>query len=217
MMIHNMLLNDFMGFLFAMLAITNPASTLGVFLGMTNDKSMMDRKKIALIATLTIFIVLIVVAWTGIPLLEMFGISLPAFEITGGLIILLRGLEMLNAKETPTTKTASALEEQTRNSIAIVPLGLPIIAGPGAMTNVIVFSNRFPGLIDTLYISIGIFIVTLVLGIVMYFSTYIGKMIGETGIKIMTRIMGLILAAMAMSMITRGLLIIFPSWGAMIS
>jgi small neutral amino acid transporter SnatA (MarC family) len=66
MMLQNMILNDFMGFLFAMLAITNPASTLGVFLSMTDDKSMSDRKKIALIATLTIFIVLMVVAWAGV-------------------------------------------------------------------------------------------------------------------------------------------------------
>jgi multiple antibiotic resistance protein len=208
-----MILSDFMGFLFAMLAITNPASSLGVFLGMTDDKSISDRKRIAVIATITIFIVLMVIAWAGIPILKMFGISLPAFQITGGLIILLRGLEMLNAKETPTTKTASALEDQARHSIAIVPLALPIIAGPGAMTNVIVFGTQFPGFVNTLYISIGVFIVTLVLGLVMYYATYIGKLIGPTGIKIMTRIMGLILAAMAMSMITSGLLKIFPSWG----
>lgn len=139
-----MLLSDFIGFLVAMLAITNPASTLGVFLGMTDDKSISDRKKIALTATLTIFIVLVVIAWTGTPILEMFGISLPAFEIAGGVIIFLRGLEMLNAKETPTTKTATQLEENTRHSIAVVPLAIPIVAGPGAMTNVIVYSNRFP-------------------------------------------------------------------------
>jgi multiple antibiotic resistance protein len=217
MNIEPMQLNDFIGFLVVMLAITNPASTLGVFLGMTENKSMYERKKIALIATLTIFIVLFVITWTGTPILEMFGISLPAFEITGGLIILLRGLEMLNAKDTPTNKTAAAMEEENRNSIAIVPLALPIIAGPGAMTNVIVYSNRFPTFMNGVYLSVGVVIVTLILGAVMYYSSYIGKMIGETGIKIMTRIMGLILSAMAMSMITGGLLKIFPNWGVMVS
>lgn len=213
MILTPMLLSDFVGFLVAMLAITNPASTLGVFLGMTDDKSIADRKRIALIATLTIFIVLLVIAWTGTPILEMFGISLAAFEITGGVIIFLRGLEMLTAKETPTKKTATELEEDARHSIAIVPLAIPIVAGPGAMTNVIVFSNRFPGFVSTLYISMGVLLIALVLGIVMYFSTYIGKLIGKTGIKVMTRIMGLILAAMAMSMITSGLLLVFPSLG----
>lgn len=197
-----------------MLAITNPPGSLAVFLGMTATKTESERRHIALIATLTIFIVLLVITWTGIPLLEVFGISLPAFQITGGLIILLRGLQMLHDKETPTSQTAQELRQKNnhKESIAIVPLGIPIIAGPGAITNIIIFSNVFPGVIHKTYISLGVVLISAIFGFVMFYATRIGKMIGVNGINIVTRIMGLVLAAIAMSMITSGLKDIFPGW-----
>ncbi len=204
---------QFISFIISMLAITNPAGSLAVFLSMTHNKTEQERHHVALTATLTIFIVLVLITWTGIPILQIFGISLPAFEITGGLIILLRGLEMLHSKETPTSKTAGELEQQNvRESIAVVPLGIPIIAGPGAMTNTIIFSREFPGFIHKIYICLGILFISLVIGFMLYFSTRIGNMVGETGIKIVTRIMGLLLAAIAMSLMVRGLQQIFPGW-----
>lgn len=205
--------SQFLSFLISMLAITNPPGSLAVFLGMTASKAESERRHIALIATLTIFMVLLVITWTGIPLLEVFGISLPAFQITGGLIILLRGLQMLHDKETPTSQIAQELRQKNhKESFAIVPLGIPIIAGPGAMTNIIIFSNVFPGVIHKMYISLGVLVISLILGFVMFFATHIGKIIGVTGINIVTRIMGLVLAAIAMSMITSGLKDIFPGW-----
>jgi multiple antibiotic resistance protein len=204
---------QFISFLVSMLAITNPPGTLAVFLSMTHKKTKQERQRIALVATLTVLIVLIVITFTGIPILQIFGISLPAFEITGGLIILLRGLEMLHSKENPTSKTAEELEDQrTRESIAVVPLGIPIIAGPGAMTNTIIFSREFPGFIHKIYICLGVLFISFVIGFMMYYSTYIGKMVGETGIKVVTRIMGLLLSAIAMSLVVKGLQEIFPGW-----
>jgi multiple antibiotic resistance protein len=205
--------NQFLGFIISMLAITNPLSSLAVFLAMTDKKTERERKQIALVVMLTIFLVLFVITWTGIPILTLFGISLPAFEITGGIVILIRGLIMLHAKETPTSQTAAEeLEQGERESIAVVPLGIPIIAGPGAMTNVIIFSQNFPEFINKIYISVGVFITAFVVGIVLFYSTIISNMLGETAIKIMTRLMGLVLAAIAMSMITSGLRSIFPGW-----
>ncbi len=203
--------HQFLSFIVSMLAITNPASSLGVFLGMTANKAELERKNIALVATLTIAVVLVVITWTGIPILHLFGISLPAFEITGGLIILLRGMAMLHSKETPTSQTAEELQQgKTRDSIAVVPLAIPIIAGPGAMTTVIIFSQHFPQIVHKIYISIGVLIVALIMGFVLYCSTTISKIVGATGVKIITRIMGLVLAAIAMSMITTGLKEVFP-------
>ncbi len=205
--------SQFLSFLISMLAITNPPGSLAVFLGMTATKTEVERRHIALVATLTIFTVLFVITWTGIPILEVFGISLPAFQITGGLIILLRGLQMLHDKQTPTSQTAQELHQTpVKDSIAIVPLGIPIIAGPGAMTNIIIFSNEFPDIINKIYISLGVLLIAFILGVVLIFSTRIGKIIGVTGINIITRIMGLVLASIAMSMITRGLKDIFPGW-----
>lgn len=196
-----------------MLAITNPAGSLAVFLAMTADKNEQERKSTALACTLTIFIVLTLMIWVGIPILKIFGISLPAFQITGGLIILLHGLSMLHSKETPTSQTADEVGFRAyRESIAVVPLGIPIIAGPGAMTNVIIFSRHFPGIEQKLFISLEILAVTLIIGIILFFATRIGRIIGDTGIKITTRIMGLLLAAIAMSMITNGLAEMFPGW-----
>lgn len=204
---------EFLSFVIAMLAITNPAGSLAVFLGMTADKNEHERKNIALVCTLTVFIVLTLMIWVGIPMLKVFGISLPAFQITGGLVILLHGLSMLHSKETPTSQTADEVEFRAyRDSIAVVPLGIPIIAGPGAMTNVIIFSRHFPDVQNKLFICLGIVVVTLVIGAMLVFATRIGRIIGDTGIKITTRIMGLLLAAIAMSMITNGLTEMFPGW-----
>lgn len=194
-----------------MLAITNPAGSLAVFLGMTESKTPKERRQIACVAALTVFVVLIIITWIGIPFLTSFGISLPAFEITGGLIILLRSLEMLNAKENPTSRTADELEE-AKNSVAVVPLGIPIIAGPGAMTNVIIFTQDFPDIVYRLYICFGILLISCILGIVLLFADRIGQLIGQNGIKITTKIMGLVLAAIAMSMIMAGLKSTFPGW-----
>ncbi|MFT3741593.1 MAG: MarC family protein [Gammaproteobacteria bacterium] len=204
--------SQYLNFLVSMLAITNPPGSLAVFLAMTSNRTEQQRRKIALIVTLTIMIVLTLITWTGIPILNMFGISLPAFEITGGLIILLRGLDMLHAKDTPTSQTAEQLEAAARDSIAVVPLGIPIIAGPGAMTNAIIFTQTFPGVMHKVYVSAEIIIVSLILGVGLYFSTRIGKIVGETAINIVTKIMGLLLAAIAMSMMTTGLKHIFPGW-----
>lgn len=205
--------NQFLSFIISMLAITNPPGSLAVFLAMTHNKSEAQRKQVALVVMLTIFIVLLLITWTGIPILTLFGISLPAFEITGGLIILLRGLAMLHSKDTPTTQTARELEEDNlKESIAVVPLGIPIIAGPGAMTNTIIFSQEFTGILNKVYVSFGVLLISLIVGGVLFFATPISKIIGETGIKTVTRLMGLILAAIAMSMMTSGLKHIFPGW-----
>ncbi len=205
---------QFLGFIISMLAITNPPGSLAVFLGMTAEKSEDERRHIALITTVTIFLVLVIITWAGTPLLHLFGISLPAFEITGGIIILLRALTMLHSQDTPTSRTAQeVVQEVNKESIAVVPLAIPIIAGPGAMTNTIIFSHVFPGYLQKIYICLGILFISLIMGAVLFFSTRISKIIGETGIKTVTRLMGLILAAIAMSMITAGLKDVFPAWG----
>lgn len=201
----------FLNFLVSMLAITNPAGSLAVFLGMTSDKSLPEQRQIAAVTTLSIIIVLVVITWVGTPILKMFGISLPAFQITGGLILLLRGLTMLHSKETPTSQTAAELQKGSiRDSIAVVPLAIPIIAGPGAMTTVIIYTQHYQSAFYKIFISAGVCLVALIVGATLYFSTSISKMLGATGIKIVTRIMGLILAAIAMSMITSGIKEVFP-------
>lgn len=207
--------NQFLSFIISMLALINPLGSLAVFLGMTPHKAEREKRQIAVVTTITVLLVLLLVTWAGIPILHIFGISLPAFEVTGGLIILLRGLAMLHSKETPTSQTAEQLEEtrtRSRESIAVVPLGIPIIAGPGAMTNAIIFSQEYAHVIYRIYLSLGIVIIALIMGLMLFFSTRINKFVGETGIKVMTRIMGLLLAAIAMSLIINGLKEAFPAW-----
>lgn len=210
-------LREFLSFLISMLAITNPPGSLAVFLGMTGNRTEEERQQITLITTVTVFVVLLLITWMGTPLLALFGISLPAFQITGGLIILLRALTMLHSEETPTSRTAREVgQEIKQDSIAVVPLAIPIIAGPGAMTNTIIFTHEYPTITYKIYISLGILLISIIMGVVLFFSTRINRMIGETGLKTITRIMGLILAAIAMSMITNGLNAVFPAWSRML-
>jgi len=203
---------EFLSFFISMLAITNPAGSLAVFLGMTKTRSEIEKRKIALTVMLTIFVVLTLMVWVGIPILKIFGISMPAFEITGGLIILLRGLSMLHSKETPTSQTANELTQSVKESIAVVPLGIPIIAGPGAMTNAIIFSRHFANPKDKVIICLGVLLVSFIIGSMLFFASNLAKILGDTGIKITTRVMGLLLAAIAMSMMTNGLSELFPGW-----
>lgn len=208
---------EFLSFIISMLAITNPLGSLAVFLGMTSHKSDKERQQITWVTTITVLAVLLLVTWVGTPILNLFGISLPAFEITGGIIIFIRGLAMLHSKETPTSQTADEMLDDPKykkfvDTIGVVPLGIPIIAGPGAMTNAIIYSNRFPSILAKFYVCLGIAFVSLIIWAVLFYSHHIARFVGETGIKVMTRIMGLLLGAIAMSMIVHGLQVVFPAW-----
>jgi len=138
----------------------------------------------------------------------MFGITLPAFEVAGGLILLLIGLDMLEARRSPTQETSGEAEEgAAKEDAGIVPLGVPMLAGPGAISSVMVLVGETPSLWSwEMGAILGAIAVT---AVVSYFvlagADRVRGVMGETGIRILVRIMGLLLVALAMQFFVNGL------------
>lgn len=188
--------------------LVDPFAAIPAFLAITHDAEAERRKRMARKAALTCFIVLTTFALVGKLVFELFGITLPAFEIAGGLILLLIGLDMLNAKRSPTQEASGDAEEGSHKEDAgIVPLGIPMLAGPGAISSVMVLIGQVPRLwhYQTAAILGSIAITCLVSYWVLAAATKVRGFLGETGIRILIRIMGLLLVALAMQMFVNGL------------
>jgi multiple antibiotic resistance protein len=159
-------------------------------------------------ATLTCFIVLTSFALAGQFIFRMFGITLPAFEIAGGLILLLIGLDMLEAKRSATQEASGDTEEgAAKEDAGIVPLGIPMLAGPGAISSVMVLVGPVPSVFHwQMGAILGSIAVTCIVSYwVLAGAGRIRLVLGETGIRILVRIMGLLLVALAMQFFVNGL------------
>lgn len=204
----------FITYCVSLFAVTNSIGNLAVFLGLTADRNVHQQHRIAITAAIAILIILLLSTWIGSEILRIFGINMAAFELAGGLVIIFIGLNMLQAKKSRTSHSEEEhAEAKGKESIAVVPLALPIIAGPGAITTAIIAAQRFPFIKDKLILSCADLIITLAITIVLLFAPLIKKLLGMSGIKILSRIMGLILIAIAFDMIIAGAKAAFPGWG----
>lgn len=188
--------------------LVDPFAAIPSFLAITESADSRRRKRMARKATLTCFIVLTSFALGGQMLFKMFGITLPAFEVAGGLILLLIGLDMLEAKRSPTQEASGDTEEAAHKEDAgIVPLGIPMLAGPGAISSVMVLVGQVPSI---LHWQMGAIIAAIALTCFISYWVLAGagqvrEFMGETGIRILVRIMGLLLVALAMQFFVNGL------------
>ena len=199
---------------FALLALSSifflvdPFAAIGSFLAITAGADEARRKRMARKAALTCFVVLTSFALCGQLIFRMFGITLPAFEIAGGLILLLIGLDMLEAKRSATQEaTGDAEEASHKEDAGIVPLGIPMLAGPGAISSVMVLVGQVPTLWSWEMGAIlgSIALTSLISYGVLAGASRVRKVLGETGIRILVRIMGLLLVALAMQFFVNGL------------
>ena len=195
----------------ALLAIVNPIGSLPIFISATDGWSKADRAKTARTVALTVFIVLSVAAFIGDGVLNFFGISIPSFQVGGGILIMLISISMMHGKQGGTRQTAEEAESMAeREVIAIVPLSIPLLAGPGAISSMILSAQQQPTLLGHLSLIVPVVLVTIVIWLVLKLSDAITQQLGTIGINIITRLMGLILAAMAVEFIAHGLIGLFP-------
>lgn len=188
--------------------LVDPFAAIPSFLAITEGADPVRRKRMARKGALTCFIVLTSFAVGGQIIFRIFGITLPAFEIAGGLILLLIGLDMLQAKRSATQEATGDTEEAAaKEDAGIVPLGIPMLAGPGAISSVMVLVGQVPGLwnweMGAVLGSIGV--TALVSYWVLAGADKVRRVLGETGIRILVRIMGLLLVALAMQFFVNGL------------
>ena len=203
---------QFINSFITLLVISNPLSALPAVLKITRSYSLSDRRKIGLTTAFAVGVILLVITWIGKPLLMLLGIKLPAFQVAGGIILFLMALSMLNAEESPIKQTPDEQKEKRSASEtgAIVPLAIPIIAGPGAISTVIVNVNNFPGPVNQLILSMAALLVAVFMGILLYFSSNLERIFGQSGINIINRLGGLILTAISIQTIATGLIGLFP-------
>jgi multiple antibiotic resistance protein len=188
--------------------LVDPFAAIPSFLAITESVDPARRNRIARKGAITCFIVLTSFALAGQYIFQMFGIKLPAFEVAGGLILLLIGLDMLEAKRSPTQEAhGDAQEGAAKEDAGIVPLGIPMLAGPGAISSVMVLVGQVPGL---WHWEMGAILGSIALTCLISYWVLAGagrvrKVMGETGIRILVRIMGLLLVALAMQFFVNGL------------
>ncbi len=188
--------------------LVDPFAALPTFLAVTAGADKARRRSMARKASITAWLVLSAFAIAGQYIFRMFGITLPAFEIAGGIILLLIGLDMLNAKRSPTQETGPDAEAAAiKEDAGIVPLGIPMLAGPGSITSVMVLVGQAQGHWSLLAaILAAIFITALICYLVLGNSDRVANMLGDTGIRILVRIMGLLLVALAVQYFVNGMM-----------
>lgn len=195
----------------ALFAIVNPVGSLPIFISATHGWSEQDRKRTVKIVVLTVFLVLVASSFIGEQILAFFSISIPSFQVGGGILLMLIAISMLHGKLSYARQTPEeALAAANRDEIAIVPLSIPLLAGPGAISSMIISAQQSGSLWGHALLVIPVAIVSLLVGLVLGLSGPIAHRLGSIGINVVTRLMGLILAAMAVEFIARGISGLFP-------
>ncbi|MGA2191788.1 MAG: NAAT family transporter [Nitrospirota bacterium] len=196
----------------ALLSIVDPIGAVPILVSLTVGMGRKERTGIASTTSVAVGMILVGAALFGKLILNLFGISIASFKIGGGIIILLMAVAMMQARYAPGRQTTEeAQEAEEKKSIAVVPIAMPLLAGPGAISTVIVYSqSSFDPLHIVLIVLICILVALLTWLVLRAADTVVRKM-SRTAINIVTRLMGLLLAAISAELITGGLAQIFPA------
>jgi multiple antibiotic resistance protein len=203
--------SELVKFAAALFAILNPFGNTAIFLSVTVERSTADRRRIALATSVAVLITLVVAAVVGQQILDLFGISIGSFRIAGGVIVLLIALSMLRARQSSVHHSAQEeADGQQKDNPAIFPLAIPVIAGPGAIATVILYAEHAGSVGGALTIGAVILLLCLVLLVTLRAADRLSGLLGPTGMNVLTRLMGMILAAIAVEMMAGGLRDLFP-------
>ena len=200
-----------LSFFVALFSVLNPVHAIPLYLGMVPEPTPQDSHRIPMAAALTIFIALSLVLLGGPQLLLFFGITVPAFQAGGGVIILLMGVSMLQGQVSAIKQVPEeAAEASQRESIAVVPLGMPILAGAGSMSTVIVFAHQAHTWFHWASLLVAIILNAVIAYMLLRAAPWLDRLLGRTGVNIVSRLMGLILVAMAIQFVANGMKGLFP-------
>ncbi len=195
-------------------AIMNPFVALPVFLSFTENEAPATQPRQALRVAVYSGVLGLIILFTGTAILGFFGVSVDDFRIAGGIVLLTIGLGMLNGGSRAHSGTASEQRQQAeQQDPTFYPMTFPLLVGPGTITTLVVLSGRADGAAGYLGIGAALLAVVLILAVVLFFSASIGRHMSETLRVIMTRLMGMILAAIAVQMVIEGALKAFPALG----
>jgi multiple antibiotic resistance protein len=197
--------------LISLLVIVNPIACVPFFIHYTQNLSVQERKRTVVISSFSSFVVIAVCALMGMNVLEFFGITLASFQVGGGLLLMTSALAMLNAQPAEAKSNVDEVQDAAaRASIAVVPLTIPLLTGPACMSTVVIYAEKaktFPQLATLVGYGVVVAVATWA---ALSLAQPIARLLGKTGINVMTRLMGLILTALAVEVMAEGLHTLFP-------
>jgi multiple antibiotic resistance protein len=198
-------LESLMTILVPLVIITDPLGNLTFFLLFTEKNTLSERRRMAAVCSSTACLILVFFAITGDFVLRFFHISLPAFQLAGGFIFFVYALQMMRVIPGG-VKTTSEEEQEgiEKQNVALVPLATPLLAGPGAITAVLVWQQTLDAPVSTLLLLGAIVITCLIIYFVFHFASAIIRIMGVGGIRVVTRLMGLLLAVIAVQFMVSG-------------
>jgi multiple antibiotic resistance protein len=202
---------EYLRFLVTLTAVLDPFLAVPIFLAVTASQGAASRVVLVRVVTITVFAVLAASALLGDTLLSLMGASLAAFRVGGGLVLLLMSLAMLNAEVGGVRQSeAEAAEVESGEVKGVVPLAVPLLAGPGAISTTIIAAEKGAGIGHFAVVLACIALVSLLTWLVLSAANAIGERLGTTGLNIATRLLGLLLAAFAIQTMAEGLRELFP-------
>ncbi|HJR43054.1 MAG TPA: MarC family protein [Gemmatimonadaceae bacterium] len=188
----------------SLLFIVDPIALVPTYLVITQDETAAQRRRTAARACIAAALILLVFATAGAIIFRLFGITLPAFRIAGGLILGLVAMDMLRGRRTTQEGTEEIVEGTEKEDVAITPLAMPMLAGPGAISTVMVLSSQAQGMTQRIVVYAAIVLTALISWITLRVGDRLLMRLGQTGIRVFTRIMGLLLAAVAIQLVITG-------------
>jgi len=200
--------------LIALLAIVNPIGAIPFFLHFTQNLNRVQRQRTIRVASTAAFLVVAISAVAGLKIIEFFGISIASFQVGGGILLLMSSVNMLNAQQAESRGSDvgdGMAKADAGDSIAVVPLTIPLLTGPATISTMVIYAEKTRTLLQhAVLVGYGV-VIGIATFLVFSASGRIAKLMGRTGINVMTRLMGLILAAMAVELLADGLLKLFPA------
>ena len=191
--------------LLGLTAVVNPFGAIPVYLALTERSPRSQQRRIVATTALALAAVLVCALLAGNALMHFFGIGIPTFRVAGGILIFMVALSMMRGGLPP-----GANQDDDPSAIGVVPLAIPLLGGPGAFSTVVVLSRQYTGIADWLWILASIVLVTAITYGALRLAPVFQWILGGTGLKVITRLMGLVLAALALEFIAAGLTALFP-------
>jgi multiple antibiotic resistance protein len=196
-----------------LLFIVDPFAAVPLFLTLTERFNRRDQQIVLAKATLIALCLLIVFAVSGMKIFELFGITMPAFQIAGGLLLLLTGIAQLNANRRKVSVSEEG-ESHSRDDLSVFPIATPMLAGPGAISTVILFSTKASSILRLTELILALCMVSAATYWVIRSGTALQRLLGNTGLTLLSRIMGIVLTAVAVQFILNGLKVALPHLAA---
>ena len=208
-------ISEYLQVMIGIATIFSPFAALPIFVSLTSGNTVDEKRQTAKTTSIAAFIAGLVSIWIGQYVLMFFGISISSFKIAGGILLLLMAISMLNAQTPDAKNTQEELDEAQEKSsnvseIAVVPLAIPLIAGPGSISTIIIYSQQSTSIYHLMMMSGIIAVICLYIFLTLRMASFVSRKLGVTGINIISRVMGLILASISIEFIISGLLAVFP-------